>query len=194
MKTSKDSYRPILALADATFNKSHFVDRQKSRFSQPFTSIFVERMEVMEYRQKFEVELSTFPDSPNTETPRKLVFSLTCVSVCLCEKVCQWISYERVYRFGWKLRCMLQLASNREPPLTSTIGPLFPPNLGRGVICAILWTLISRKPWKISKNRGDLVDVNFQDLKIWFFTFFSISLTVFEIFWKNSLWKKFVRG
>jgi len=25
--------------------------------------MFVERMEVLEYRQKFEVELSTFPDS-----------------------------------------------------------------------------------------------------------------------------------
>jgi len=44
-----------------------------------FTSMFVERMEVLEYRQKFEVEPSTFPDSTNTETPRKLVFSLTCV-------------------------------------------------------------------------------------------------------------------
>ena len=66
-----------------------------------FTSMFVERMEVLEYRQKFEVELSTFPDSTNTTTPRKLVFSLTCVclSVCVCEKVCQWISYERVDRF-----------------------------------------------------------------------------------------------
>ena len=31
-----------------------------------FTSMFVERMEVLEYRQKFEVELSTFPDSTNT--------------------------------------------------------------------------------------------------------------------------------
>jgi len=29
-------------------------------------------MEVLEYRQKFEVELSTFPDSTNTGTPRKL--------------------------------------------------------------------------------------------------------------------------
>jgi len=69
-----------------------------------FTSMFVERMEVLEYRQKFEVELRTFPDSTNTETPRKLFFSLTCVCVCLsvceCEKVCQWISYERVDRFG----------------------------------------------------------------------------------------------
>jgi len=108
-----------------------------------FTSMFVERMEVLEHRQQFEVELSTFPDSTNTETPRKLVFSLTCVcvSVCVCEKVFQCISYERVDRFGWKLRGMLQLASNRESPLTSTIGPLFPLNLGRGVICAILWTL-----------------------------------------------------
>jgi len=46
--------------------------------------MFVERMEVLEYRQKFEVELSTFPDSTNTKTPRKLVFSLTCVCVCVC--------------------------------------------------------------------------------------------------------------
>ena len=46
--------------------------------------MFLERMEVLEYRQKFEVELSTFPDSTNTEMPRKLVFSLTCVCVCLC--------------------------------------------------------------------------------------------------------------
>jgi len=50
--------------------------------------MFVERMEVLEYRQKSKVELSTFPDSTNTETPRKLVFSLTCVcvSVCKCAK------------------------------------------------------------------------------------------------------------
>jgi len=74
-------------------------------FFAPFTSMFVERMEVLEYRQKFEVELSTFPDPTNTKTPRKLVFSLTCVclsvclSVCVCEKVCQWISYERVDQF-----------------------------------------------------------------------------------------------
>jgi len=59
-----------------------------------FISMFVERMEVLECRQKFEVELSTFPDSTNTETPRKLVFSLVCVcvsvsrSVCVCLSVC----------------------------------------------------------------------------------------------------------
>jgi len=61
------------------------------------TSMLVERMEVLKFRQKFEVELSTFPDSTNTGTSRKLVFSLT--RVCLCEKVCQWISYEYVDRF-----------------------------------------------------------------------------------------------
>jgi len=39
------------------------------------TSMFVERMEVLDYCQKFEVELtvSTFPDSTNTERSRKLV-------------------------------------------------------------------------------------------------------------------------
>ena len=46
--------------------------------------MFVERMEVLEYRKKFEVELSTFPDSTNSETPRKLVFSLTCVCLSVC--------------------------------------------------------------------------------------------------------------
>jgi len=73
----------------------------KDVFISLFTSMFVERMEVLEYRQKFEFELSTFPDSTNTETPRKLlVFSLTSVCLSVCEKVCQWISYEIVDRFG----------------------------------------------------------------------------------------------
>jgi len=58
-------------------------------FKSNFTSMFVERMEVLEYRQKFEVELSTFPDSTNTETPRKLVFSLTCVRLSVCLSVCE---------------------------------------------------------------------------------------------------------
>ena len=59
--------------------------------------MFVERMEVLEYRrQKFVVELSTFPDFTNTETPR----SLKCVSVCAClsEEFCHWISYQQVDR------------------------------------------------------------------------------------------------
>ena len=63
-----------------------------------FTSMFVERMEVLEYRQKFEVELiSTFS---MTETSRKLVFSFTyvCACVCLCEIFSQWISNEQVDR------------------------------------------------------------------------------------------------
>jgi len=48
-----------------------------------FTFMFVERMQVLEYQQKFEVELSTFPDSTSTKTPRKRVFSLTSVYLCL---------------------------------------------------------------------------------------------------------------
>ena len=50
--------------------------------------MFVERMEVLEYQQKFEVELtiSTFPDTANTKTPRKLVFSLTCVCLSVFAK------------------------------------------------------------------------------------------------------------
>jgi len=61
--------------------------------------MFLERMEVWEYRQKFEVELSTFPDSTDTENRGKLVFSFVCVCVCVCKKVCQWISYDQVDRF-----------------------------------------------------------------------------------------------
>ena len=43
-------------------------------------------MEVLEYCQKFEVELSSFPDSTNTGTSRKLVSSLTCVCVSVQKK------------------------------------------------------------------------------------------------------------
>jgi len=80
-------------------------------FLRLVTSMFVERMEVLEYRQKFEVEPSTFPDSTNTEyTSIKLVFSLTCVCVCMYLSVSRsvrksvsyeqsWISYEEVDRF-----------------------------------------------------------------------------------------------
>ena len=39
------------------------------------------------------------------------------VSVCMCEEVCRWISYEEVDRFERNFRCVLQSASNREPPL-----------------------------------------------------------------------------
>jgi len=50
--------------------------------------MFVERMKVLKYRKKFEVELSTFADSTNTETPRKLVFGLTCVCLSVRLSVC----------------------------------------------------------------------------------------------------------
>jgi len=48
--------------------------------------MFVERMEVLGYRQKLEVEQSTFPVSTNTETARQLVFYLTCVYLSVCAK------------------------------------------------------------------------------------------------------------
>jgi len=62
--------------------------------------MFVERMELLEYHPKLEVELGIFPDSTNIETPRKLVFSLTCVCVCVCVREKVWISDERIDRFG----------------------------------------------------------------------------------------------
>jgi len=159
--------------------------------------MFVERMEVLEYRQKFEVELSTFPDSTNTKTPRKLVFSLTCVcvcvSVCLCEKVCQWISYERVDRFRWKLWCMLQLASNGEPPLTSTIGPLFPPNLGRGWFLQFFEPLYLENHKRYQKQSKTLSTYNLKIYKFDSIHLFDISNGFRDILKKLFL-KKFVRG
>ena len=113
-----------------------------------------------------------------------------CVSVCLCEKVCQWISYERVDRFGWKLRCMLQLASNREPPLTSTMGPLFPTNLGRGWFLQLFEPLYLENQKEVSKNRRPCRREIWRSANLILYIFFLISLTVFEIFWKNWFWKK----
>jgi len=59
-----------------------------------FTSMFVERMEVLEYHKKFEVALivSTNPDSTNTETSRALVFRLTCVHVCAIKFVSGYLN------------------------------------------------------------------------------------------------------
>jgi len=129
--------------------------RRDIRFRRLFyTSMFVERMEVLKYRQKFEVELITLPTLKRQENWFLASCVCVCVSVYLCEKVCQWISGEQVDRFEWKFRCMLQLASNRGPPLVvSTIGPIFPHNMGRELFLAILWTVISRKLLKISKSK-----------------------------------------
>jgi len=49
-------------------------------------------MEVLEYRQKFEVTLSKFPDSINTKTPRKIVFRLMCVYLCAKKFVSGYLS------------------------------------------------------------------------------------------------------
>jgi len=69
--------------------KKHAIILAQNVTSLLVTSMFIERVEILEYRQKFEGELSTLTDSTNTETPRKLVFSLTCVCVCLSvRKVC----------------------------------------------------------------------------------------------------------
>jgi len=85
---------------------------------------------------------------------RKLVFSLACVCLPLCQSVCrsclnvrqvyQLISYEQVDQFSWKFRYVLQLASSREPALK---------NLEKKVIFIILWTFISQKPNKDYKKK-----------------------------------------
>jgi len=48
--------------------------------------MFVERMEVLEYRKKIGVKISTFLDSTNTETPKNWILARR-VCVCLCKKV-----------------------------------------------------------------------------------------------------------
>ena len=109
-----------------------------------FTSMFVERM--VDYREKFEVELSTLPDSTYPETSRKLVFSLSCVgvsgSVCLfCAK--KFVS-------GYLTNKLTDFDENfgvscnwTQSLLADIIGPIFPNNLSRGVIFALLCTLVS---------------------------------------------------
>ena len=51
-----------------------------------FTPMFIERMKVSEYHQKFAVKSNIFSGSNNTKTLRKMVFSLTCA--CMCVFVC----------------------------------------------------------------------------------------------------------
>ena len=147
--------------------------------------MFVERMEVVEYRQKFEVEQSTFPDSTNTETTRKLVFSFTCV--CAKKFISGYLTKKLTDlddNFG--VCCNWPQIENLPRPVRSN--QYFPVIWGGGVIFATISTLISKKPVQISKNR-DVIDGKFKDLQIWFCTFFSISLTVFEISRKNCFWK-----
>ena len=76
---------------------------------------------------------------------------------------------------------MLQLASNREPPQTSAVGPIFPHNFARRIIFAILLTLLSRKTSSISKNRKDFVDVEFEILQI-LYRFYNLHLRILYIF------------
>jgi len=116
-----------------------------------FTSMFVERMEVLEYRQKFEVGLSTFPDSTNTKTPRKLVFSLT-VSACLsvCMSVRKSLLLVNILRKSWPIwmKILVYVAiglKSRTSPNQYNPVPIFPSNFEGG------WFLQFLNP--ISKNR-----------------------------------------
>jgi len=89
---------------------------------------------------------------------------------------------------------MLQLASNREPLLANTVGPIFPHNLGRGVIFGIFWTLTSRKRMTISRNKKRPSRYKILRSTNWIRCTFSISPTVFEFFFKNRVSKKYVSG
>jgi len=73
-----------------------------------------------------------------------MIFSLTCVCVCLCAKkfVCGHLTKE-LTNLDENLGDMLELATNREPPLASSIGPKFPQYLGgREEVGGNLGTLI----------------------------------------------------
>jgi len=69
--------------------------------------MFVERM--LEYRKKFEVGLSTFPDSTNTETPknwflawRVSLYLCVCVCVSVCLSVRKSLSVD-ILRKSWPI-------------------------------------------------------------------------------------------
>jgi len=150
---------------------------QCNHFLRPFHVIILPRSK-NEWKywntvKKIEVELCTFPDSTNTETPRK-VFFFCFFFVCVCKNVCQWISYQ-VDRFQWKFRCKLQLACNREPRLASTIGPIFPQNLGGGG-CVFLQFF---RPLNLKKCTNNKYIVKLWNLKTYKFDpicIFSVSI------------------
>ena len=61
---------------------------------------------------------------------------------------------------------MLQFASNREPPLASTIGLIFPNNMGTEWFLQFFEFFL--KTSKDIEYRGDHINVKFRDLQIWF--------------------------
>jgi len=156
---------------------------EKKELCAYVTSMFAQRMEVLKYRSKLEVELRTFPDLTLKRREKWFLNWHVCLCVCVCEEVCQWISYEHIHRFEWKFRCMLQLASNRETPVASGIGPIFPHNLGRGGFRNSLNSSISKTASMLNLNtyKFDPKD------------FFDISNGFWDISKKNCLWKV-VRG
>jgi len=146
-------------------------------------------MSRIRYQEMYCVHFSCGANS-NSKTSRWLVFRLTCVCVCVCEKVCQWISYERVDRFRWKLRCMLQLASNRKPPLTRTIRSLLP--LRSRFFSRFFEPLYLGNHKRYLKTKGTLSTYNFKIYKFDSVHFFDISNV--ETCWKKLFLEKFVKG
>ena len=60
------------------------VNLRAGQCSRPFTSTFVEQMEVLGDRKKIEVELITFSGSINSKTPRKTILARR---ECVCRSV-----------------------------------------------------------------------------------------------------------
>jgi len=121
-------------------------------------------MEVLEYRQKFEVELSTFPDSIHTETPKKLLFNMTCVCACVKKFVSEYLTTELTdldENFG--VCCNWPRIEDLPLPVQSD---LYFPSIWRGGRFAILLILVSRKLLTVSKNREDIFHLKVKDLQI----------------------------
>jgi len=111
-----------------------------------------------------------------------------CVCVCLCENVSVDILRKR-WPIGWKLRCMLQLASNREPLLTSTIGPLLPPFWGGGWFVEFFEPLHLENHNRYRKTEKTPLTYNLKIFKFAFVHFFDISNGFRDILKKRYLEK-----
>jgi len=156
-----------------------------------FTSMFPERMEVLEYTGKFEVELRAFPGS----TSRKLFFSLTCFRLYVRKRLSLGI-----------LRLTLSWPIWTKFPVyvAMSLDPRTSPNehsrtnisakLGEGVNF-----LNSFNPFILKTIK----DIESQKVSSWcnmgrptklILNVFSIFLSVFEMFWKIMGSNQFVRG
>jgi len=160
--------------------------------------MFVERIEVLEYRLKFGVELtSTFPDFTNSVTSRKLVFSLARVCVCARLSVCA-----KKFVSGYLTNKLTALNENlgvycnwpriENLPLPVQSDRCLPKFGEGGDICNSLNPYIS-KTLKISKKNLVCKTSRPTNLILYIFSMYRY-LTGFEIFRKKTVFEKRLSG